>query len=364
MLLWKSDDSSSVRLSIVGPILAIGVVTSLLLVNMMTGALRTTVNDYVTPKIPPQSRVYSSEEIPPVVKESKDPRPDVPVPSDALATPDGGYVTALRVDEEGKPLNVEYLTDVKKGTGGDLVPACRGPTAGLYQEGGDWITGSSVQEIGLQVNWKMPTNLATLQGSSVGIYYNPTNFEYPIGSPEYDFFQVDYGVGNNLGAREGWIMTYSYIDGSGERQYPFTTLFGVPETEGATYTVAAMLQPYPYANPSSYVVQVTQGSNSWLRGEPLGYTPQIGLVHDFTSYQDQWLLSSGSSTLTRDTVSIPKIVKITQGQIVYSSSLVTGKSLWDEVNTSDTTYQTRDILSPLDVDVKKFQDVRECPNWN
>ncbi|MCI0562172.1 MAG: hypothetical protein MN733_27115 [Nitrososphaera sp.] len=294
-------------------VVAVGaIVTSILAVSMIL-ASSPIVPDEVSPHTPPASQISTSDVMLPVEKESKSPRPNVAVPENALATPEGGYVTPLHtVDEDGNALSIEYLTDVKTGTGGEIVPACRGPDEGLYQEGATWTISSTNQKIGYQVNWKMPSNIATLQGNSIGFFYNPVNFYYPISAPEYDFFQVDYGIGNNVDPREGWIMTYSNVVG-GERQYPFTQLTGVSETEGATYTVAAMLQPYPYSNPSSYVVQITQGTSSWLRGEPLGYTPALGQVFDFTSFQDQWLLSDGSTTLSRDTLTSPKVIKAVQG---------------------------------------------------
>jgi hypothetical protein len=341
----------------------IGAIMVAAMLIMTTMANVNHAKDVVTPHIT-QEVPKPDGEVAETVKESKTPRENVPAPSNAIATPEGGYVTPLlNQTEDGKAMNIIYLTDVEKGTGGKIVPACRGPSQGLYQEGADWTTGSTNQKIGFQVNWKMPSNLDTLDGDSVGIFYNPVNYWYPISSPDYDFFQVDYGVGNNLDPREGWIMTYSYEDGSGERQYPFTTLPTVSETEGATYTVAAMHQPFPLANPSSYVVQISEGSNSWIRSEPLGYTPSLGSVDDFHSFQDQWLLSDGSSTLTRDTLTSPKVIKNVQGSLVYSGTLVTGYDTFDVLNTSVAS-DTRDILSPLEVDVKKYQDVRECSSWD
>lgn len=296
-----------------------------------------------------------------VTPEPTTPRPGFPVPANAIATPDGGYVTIPRMtDDDGKPLNIKYEAGIK-GTGGDIVPACRGPSTGLYQEGANWATTSNSQTIGYEETWQMPTGSVT--GNNVGFFYNPVNFWYPASGTNYDFFQVDFGIGNNLGSRTGWIMTYSYVDSNGVRQYPFTT---IPATisAGSNYKVDAMLQPYPLANPSSYVVQITLGSNSWLYSQPLGYTPSLGSVYSFQSYQDQWLLSSGSSTLSADSNSSPKVIKDVSGSLVYDSTLVTGKTQWDTLNTSATTSQTRDILSPSSSGTTSFTDPRECSTFS
>lgn len=296
-----------------------------------------------------------------LVLEPTTPQPGIPVPANAIATPEGGYVTIPHMtDDNGKPLNIKYEAGIK-GTGGEIVPVCRGPTAGLYQEGANWATTSNSQTIGYEETWQMPTGSVT--GTSVGFFYNPVNFYYPASGTNYDFFQVDFGTGNNLGSRTGWLMTYSYVDSMGVRQYPFTT---IPATvsAGSNYKVDAMLQPFPMANPSSYVVQITLGSNSWLYSQPLGYNPTLGSVNTFHTYQDQWLLSSGSSTLSADSNSSPKVIKDVSGSLVYDASLVTGKTLWDNLNTAATTSQTRDILSPSTSGTTSFTDPRECNTFS
>jgi hypothetical protein len=299
----------------------------------------------------------------PTVSVPTTPISGVPVPQNAMATPDGGYVTIPHLtDDDGKKINVQYEVG-EKGSGGTIVPACRGPTQGLYQEGANWAVSANSQRIGSEESWTFPTG--SLSGTSVGIFYNPVNFYYPASSPNYDFFQVDYGLGNNLGNRAGWIMTYSYIDSNHVRQYPYTKMTSVTVSPGSTYKVDAMLQPYPLANPSAYVVQVTLGSNSWIYSQPLGYTPSLGSVNTFQSYNDQWLLSSGSgSNYLSDTNSSPKIIKDVSGSLVYDSSLVTGMSSFDTINTSATTSSTRDVLSPSPANTIPYNDLQECSSWS
>jgi len=82
------------------------------------------------------------------------PRDGVPVPKDAIVTSAGGYVTPLRsVDDEGKPLNIKYEDGVESLTNDKNPPACRGPSTGLYQEGGTWTTTSNSQTIGYSELW-------------------------------------------------------------------------------------------------------------------------------------------------------------------------------------------------------------------
>ncbi|OLC33195.1 MAG: hypothetical protein AUH84_07325 [Thaumarchaeota archaeon 13_1_40CM_4_38_7] len=299
----------------------------------------------------------------PTVSAPTTPIPGIPVPENALATPDGGYVTIPRtVDENGNKLTIHYEVG-EKGTGGKIVPACRGPTAGLYQEGANWIVSTNTQRIGSEESWNFPTG--SLSGTSVGIFYNPINFWYPASSPNYDFFQVDYGLGNNLGTRHGWIMTYSYVDASGHRQYPWTNMASITVSPGSTYKVDGMLQPYPLANPAAYVVQVTLGTNSWIYSQPLGYAPSPGSVNTFQSYQDQYLESSGSgSNYLSDTNANPNIIKDVSNSIVHDSSLVTGMTSFDTINTQDTSFSTRDVLSPSPLNSIPYNDLQECSSWN
>ncbi len=298
---------------------------------------------------------------PPIVKASTTPIPGVPLPPNAIKTPNGGYVTIPHpTDENGNTIKLTYEVGTE-GSGGYIVPACRGPTQGLYQEGNDWIVTANSQRIGAEETWTFPTG--TVSGTSVGFFYNPVNFYYPISSPNYDFFQVDYGLGNNLKTRAGWIMTYSYIASNGTRLYPFTNMAAITVSPGSTYKVDAMLQPYPLANPPAYVVQVTLGTNGWLYSKPLGYAPALGSVNTFKTYNDEWLLSSGSSTLSSDTNASPKIIKDVNNALVYDGTLVTGMTSKDQINTAATTASTRDILSPSPLNTTPYNDIRECSSW-
>jgi len=204
----------------------------------------------------------------------------------------------------------------------------------------------------------MPTG--TITGSNAGIYYNPVNFNYPATGTNYDFFQVDWGIGNNVASN--WIMTYSYVDGGGVRHYPYTSMPAVSVSPGSYYTVDASLQAYPLANPSSYVVQITQGSNSWLYSKSLGYTPASGSITNFHSFQDQWLMNTGSSTLSPDRNLSPKVLKNVSGTVVSDSTLVTNYSTFDTLNTG-ASGTTSDILSPTNLATKSWKDSRDCSTW-
>lgn len=125
-----------------------------------------------------------------------------------------------------------------------------------------------------------------------------------------------------------------------------------------------MLQPSPLANPPAYVVQVTLGSQGWLYSVPLGYAPSLRSVKNFSTYNDEWLLSSGSSTLSSDQNLNQKLIKDVNNALVYDGTLVTGMTSFGTINTSDTSYSTRDILSPSPLNTKTYNDVRECSSWS
>lgn len=292
------------------------------------------------------------------------------IPQNGLATPDGGYVTIPHpVDENGKPIHVQYQVGKQNMPTGNIVPACRGPTAGLYQEGSNWNIGSNTQVMGTSEQWNMPTGTLT-SGSSVGIYYNPVNFYYKGGNPNnvypfYDFFQVDYGIGNNLSDGTGWDLTYSYVDHNGVRQYPYIKMSSITNSPGSTYRVDAMLQPSPLSNPPAYVVQVTLGGNAWISSVPLGYVPNLGTanINTFQSYQDQYLVSTGgSSNYLSDTNSSPQLIKDVSNSVVFDSTLVTGMTSFDGSNPH---YggNTHDVLTPSPWNTKPYNDLQECSSW-
>src|SRR5437016_197035 len=292
----------------------------------------------------------------PTAKAPTTPVSGIQIPKDALRTPDGGWVTIpFPRDENGNPINVKYEIGEKGIPTGERVPACRGPTQGLYQEGADWNIGANTQVMGTSEQWNMPTGTFT-SGTQVGIYYNPANFVYAGGNPNnvypfYNFFQVDFGLdrGGALSDGPGWEITYSYIDNTGHRQYPFTKMSSITNSPGSTYRVDAMLQPSPMSNPPAYVVQVTLGTNAWIASQPLGYAPNLGTanINTFQSFQDQWLLTAGgSSNYLSDTNKVPQLIRDVNNAEVFDSSLVTGMRSFDTINAGATTSNTRDILSP------------------
>lgn len=300
-------------------------------------------------------------EKPALVEESTAPRTGVTLPPNAIATPEGGYVTISHsTDENGKPLNIKYAVGEKTiAKTGDVVPACRGPNVGLYQEGvNSWTVSSTADQIGFSDNWQMPTG--GLTGTSVGIFYNPVNFHYPATGTNYDFFQTTFGIGNSLAPiGPGWKMIYSWVAANGTRLYGSTSMAAVTVSGGSTYRIDATLQPFPLANPSAYVIQVSKGANSWIYSQPLGYTPSAGSVNNFQSYQDQWLLSSGSSTLSSDTVGTPKLARLVGGSLTFDATKVTGKAQADTLS-AVTGLMTRDILSPSSINATALNNIREC----
>ncbi len=341
------------------------VAMALIIMSMLILPVSATAPELHTSSITEQGeKLAASHNKMPLIRESTVPVSGISLPKNAINTPDGGYVTIPRtMDESGKNLNVKYYVGVenftKIGPNSTGFPACRGPSTGLYQEGADWTTTANAQTIGYEDSWTMPSS-GTISGSN-GFYYNPVNFQYPISSPNYDFFQVDWGVGS--GVVDNWIMTYSYIDSHGVRQYPYTALSSVPNSYGSTYKVDAMVEPYPLANPSAYVVQVTVGGTGYVYSHALGYTPSLDSVYHFQSYQDQWTTGTGSYYYGADTSASPKVVKDSSGTLTYDGTLVTGKTQWDTLNTAATPSSTRDILSPSSISSTSFSDPLDCNTW-
>jgi hypothetical protein len=208
----------------------------------------------------------------------------------------------------------------------------------------------------------MPTG--TFTGSTNFVYYNPVNFNYPEApSGKPDFFQVDFGLGPGAGSLSNWFITTVQTPTS---TYVTTTLPSVTVSPGSTYRVDAMLEPYPLANPSSYVVQITLGSNSWLRSVPLGYTPNEGsfYINTFKSYQDQYLGQAGSTTVSSDSNTNPAAVKDVSGTIAFDSTLITSKTLFDSFNPNLSSSPSWHILSPSSTGTKSFTNAADCSSWS
>ena len=299
----------------------------------------------------------------PLEKASTTPVSGIPVPANAIATPEGGFVTPLETtDANGKPLNIHYEKGIE-GSGGRIVPACLAAHSGLYQEGNDWTTSADTSAIGAQQVWIMPSGSFT--SGTEGIFYNPVNFWYPATSGNYDFFQVDFGLGNDLGGRTGWIMTYSYTAANGTRLYPYTTMPGITVTAGSTYTVEAMLEPTALANPPAYVVQVTLGTNSWLYSKTLGYTPSLGSVKTFQSYNDEYTESAGSaSNYLSDTDKTPQLVEdVSNALHLDGGTHVTAMSSFNTPNTG-VSVTTRGILAVSPTNTINYNDLVQCSSWS
>jgi hypothetical protein len=154
-------------------------------------------------------------------------------------------------------------------------------------------------------------------------------------------------------------MVYSWVAVNGTRMYGATSMSSVTVSGGSTYRIDATLQPFPLANPSAYVVQVSKGANSWIYSQPLGYTPSAGSVTNFQSYQDQWLKSSGTASLSSDTVGTPKLARLVSGSLTFDGTKVTNKVTADTLS-AITASQTRDILSPSSINATALNDVRDC----
>jgi hypothetical protein len=284
-------------------------------------------------------------------------------PANAIATPDGGWITPPQTtDKDGKPITIQYTKSVQ--IFDNLPAACSGSaTSGLKQEGANWVYNNNVNEAGLYVPWTMPTG--SLTGSN-GLYYNPVNFNYigpTSGSTPYDFFQVDFGKGSLTGITQNWFYTMAYPSGS-STHYDTFAMPAVTVSPGSTYNVQGVLEPYPVANPSQYVVQVTLGGSSWLTGHALGYNPTIGSsdTNGFSSYVDQYLENHGTTTLSVDQNGIPALVEISSGSLVLDGAAITGYTTFDRNNTNQPV-STYDVLSPGPVDTKIFNNSPDCTSW-
>lgn len=294
----------------------------------------------------------------------------MPLPENGLRTSNGGFITIPRpLDDNGKPLNVIYEENTIQYPTGPIVPACRGPSPGLYQEGNSWTVTSNSNTIGASGQWNLPTGTIN-SGSDVGIYYNPVNFWVTAATPlhDYDFFQVTYGIGNNLSLGPGWKMIFSQLDSNGNRIYPYISMSGIPVVAGGSYRVDSMLQPLGLANPPAYVVQVTYGGNAWVYNTILqsNYPTIKGSMSLFSSYNDEWLKSHGGSTnYLSDTNSNPQIMKDVNNVIAWDPTLVTGlvSSDTNKPIQGQPNLQTWDILSPSPLNTKPYNDLQECSSW-
>ena len=211
----------------------------------------------------------------------------------------------------------------------------------LNQEGWDWAIphglnttvsdrtnhGNTIvtkaNSTGFVVQWMMPRGL--IVGYEAGVYYNPVNFYQNVPSDtsnqKYMFYQVDYGVGKLLGNRQGLVLTF---EPGGSEYYSFIQLKEVPIMPGSKYWITGVLEPTPLANPPAYVVQIVQGTHSWIYKTGIDeINPRTSPVYKFQSFQDQWISSPFASNLTRDEVSYPVIISVENGNQISLGSFLT-----------------------------------------
>lgn len=284
--------------------------------------------------------------------------------SNATKTPDGVYAIPFRtVDEHGMPLTIHYekSSPVLRV---DKLPLSiiRGPTPGLYQEGVIWQYVSVSSRVGLSEHWTLPSFQST--GSDVGIYFNPVNMFYPVAAPNYNFFQIDYGVAaGDSGVTTGWLYTYASIGGAGGDVYNVVSMPAVPVIPGGTYIVDAFLVPSPLVPTPVYEVQITHNGKSWIYVQPLGYQPLPGNIVGLSSYQDQYIdSSSGTITITPDANAKPGLIKDVGNSLVIDRTLVTGLFPFDELNPA-LGLTTWDILSPQIINFTAFSNYAASSSW-
>lgn len=287
------------------------------------------------------------------------------IPNNALRT-STGYLTPLKtVDDKGNPLTLHVMEDSLPVADNKLYPCPPTYGSGVAQEGAQWsYPVNNANAIGLKTTWTMPTGTITNTASN-GLYFNPVNFDYTgttSGSTPYTFFQVDWGMGGSGGIQTGWsyALWYKNPDGTWHTPPLRNTMPAVSSSQGSTYVVQAALEPTPMASSDLYVVQVTKGTQGWIYSVALTYHPQVGQVSNFKSYQDEYILDHGSSTLSSNVVNTPTVVVDQSNSIGYDTMAITGatpKNGWGAFGGS-----TYAIMSPS-ISGKQVTDTVTCNPW-
>jgi len=218
---------------------------------------------------------------------------------------------------------------------------------------------------GFVVQWIMPGGSIT--GYHAGVYYNPVNFYQNVPSDttghKYMFYQVDYGIGKVLGNRQGWFMTFE-AGGSGD--YPFIQLKEVPVLPGSKYWISGVLEPLPLANPPAYVVQIVQGTHSWVYKTRINeIQPRTSPVYKFLSFQDQWISTPFASNLTRDEISYPTIISIAHGNQISLGGFLTSATPYSSLEPASITSSFK-LLSPhlmLSSQHSIYTNSRDCKGF-
>ncbi|HWY34971.1 MAG TPA: hypothetical protein VNX68_10015, partial [Nitrosopumilaceae archaeon] len=259
---------------------------------------------------------------------------------DRVSILSGGYVTLPHiVDKYGNKINATYAPG-PHGIFGKIHPACPGFSSGLWQEGNNWKVQASAQTTGASEMWTMP--LGNVTGSQNGIFYNPINFFYSTTLTNiWNFFQVDFGLGQGV-TRTNFFATYANINNN---NFQFQSFSGIPISPGSTYQVFGMLEPVPIANPASYVAEIIYNNHGYFVTVPLLYNPDLTKVGGFSTYNDLYIKSSGSSTASlSDTNASPAIMKNKTNTIVSDSTLVLGMNSFNSTKATGDT--TNDVLAP------------------
>ena len=255
----------------------------------------------------------------------------------------------------------------------------------LNQEGWDWAiphglnttlsdrtnhgatTVTKANSTGFVVQWMMPRGL--IVGYEAAVFYNPINFYQNVPSDtagqKYMFYQVDYGIGKLLGNRQGLIMTF---EPGGGGPYGFIQLKEVPVMPGSKYWITGVLEPAPLANPPAYIVQIVQGTHSWIYKRGIDeIEPRTSPVYKFQSFQDQWISSAFASNLTRDEISYPTIVSVENGnQISLGSFLTSAKPYYNLAEVSiNGSYKllSPHLTTPLPSQPNSYTNSRDCQGF-
>jgi hypothetical protein len=220
---------------------------------------------------------------------------------------------------------------------------------------------------GFVVQWMMPRGL--IVGYDAGVFYNPVNFYQNVPSDtsnqKYMFYQVDYGIGKLLGNRQGLVLTF---EPGGSKYYSFIQLKEVPIMPGSKYWITGVLEPASLANPPAYVVQIVQGTHSWIYKTRIDdINPKTSPVYKFLSFQDQWISSPFASNLTRDELSYPTIVSVENGnQISLGSFLTRATPYYNLVNESiNGSYKllSPHLTTPIPSQPNFYTNSRDCQGF-
>lgn len=295
--------------------------------------------------------------------------PDAPV--NEIEGPNGEKIPIVPIfDEEGNQLPMRYADGpVLRLTEEDKPPACMGPDLGVHQEGVLWDIPRDYAAIGASVRWTSPRDLNGITSSTdYGIWYNPVNFYYDTtpgitGDLDY-FFQVDFGVGNNLKAN-GFAMTFAIPEIGYYYTKPLPT---IPVRAGSTYIIDAFLYLGPDGGPY-FVVQITlEGVAGWVARYPLDLPIHAGTdyIKRFQSFNDIYIQTGGTAyENVGDHTSEFALIHQSGTSRTRSLDAVYGLRPFEKIepHPRDPDLSTYDILSAKTGDTIAYQNVIDCTSW-